>query len=87
MLLPVWITFRVERTHVADLLQIDVGKDKLVITGVDDGRSVRARKHVWRRHRAKHLKNCWLSAKNYLLLVAQHTWHPANIQRVCNLTY
>jgi len=46
MLLPVWITFRVERTHVADLLQIDVGKDKLVITGVDDGRSVRARKHV-----------------------------------------
>ena len=40
MHLPVGIAFRVERTHVADLLEVDIGEDQFVITGVDDGRSV-----------------------------------------------
>jgi len=46
-----------------------------MITGIDDGRSVRTRKDVWCRHRTKHLKNGRLSAENYLLLVTQHAWH------------
>ena len=45
-ILPVWIAFGVEWTHVADLLEVDIGEDELVITGVDDSRSIRARKHI-----------------------------------------
>lgn len=43
---PVRIALRVERTHVVDLLQVDVGEDQLVIGGVDDSWSVGAGKHV-----------------------------------------
>jgi len=81
-LLPVGITFRVEWTHVADLLQVNVGEDEFVITGVDDGRSVRAREHVGCRHRTKHLQNCRLSAENHLLLVTQHAWRATNTRTV-----
>ena len=72
VVLPVWVTFGIERGHVADLLEVDVGKDQFVVAGVDDGRPVGTRKHIRRRHRAEHLKNRRLRTKNHLLLVAQH---------------
>jgi len=50
MLLPVGITFGVEWTHVANLLQVDIGEDQFVVAGVDDGRSVGTRKDVRCRH-------------------------------------
>jgi len=68
---PVWISFRVERGHVADLLEVDIGEDQFVVAGIDDRRPVGTRKHVRRRHGAKHLQNSRLSAKNYLLLITQ----------------
>jgi len=46
MHLPVRIAFRVERTHVADLLQVNIGKDEFVIAGIDDSRSIRTSKDI-----------------------------------------
>ena len=86
MVSPVWIAFRIERGHVSDLLEVDVGEDQLVIAGVDDGRSVGARKHVRRRHRAKHLKNRRLRAEDHLLLVTQHACSVISLNSNCKRT-
>jgi len=71
---PVGIAFRVERGHVSDLLEVDIGENEFVIARVDDGWPVGTRKHIRRRHRAKHLKNRRLSAQYYLLLVTQRAY-------------
>ncbi len=43
---PVWVSVRIERTHVVDLLEVDIREDEFVITGVHHCGSVGAGKHI-----------------------------------------
>ena len=43
---PVGVALGVERTHVVDLLEVDVGEHQLVVGGVNDGGAVGAGEDV-----------------------------------------
>ena len=74
---PVWIALRVERAHVVDLLQVDVGEDQLVVGGVDDGGAVGAGEDVSGGHGAEGAQHCGLRAQRHLLLVAEVPCKPS----------
>ena len=74
---PVWIALRVERAHVVDLLQVDVGEDQLVVGGVDDGGAVGAGEDVGGGHGAEGAQHCGLRAQRHLLLVAEVPCKPS----------
>ena len=79
---PVRVAVAVERTHVVDLLEVDVGEDELVIGRVDDGGPVAARKHVTRRRRLERAQRRRLRAERHLLAVRQRTCTGALNKRV-----
>lgn len=37
---PVWVSLGVQRTHVIDFLQVNVGEDQLVVTGIYHSRTI-----------------------------------------------
>ena len=68
---PVRVALRVERAHVVDLLQVDVGEDQLVVGGVDDGGAVGAGEDVGGGHGTEGAQHRGLRAQRHLLLVAE----------------
>lgn len=68
---PVWVSLRVERAHVIDLFEVDVGEDQLMVGGVDDGGSVGAGKHVGGGERPEGPQDGGLRAQRDLLPLAQ----------------
>ncbi len=69
---PVGVSLGVERAHVVDLLQVDIGEDQLVVAGVDDGGPVGAGEHVGGGERAEGTQNRGLSSQSHLLTLAQN---------------
>ena len=68
---PVGVALRVERAHVADLLQVDVGEDELVVAAVDDGGPVGAGEDVGRGEGAEGAENGRLRPEGHLLPLRQ----------------
>lgn len=68
---PVRVSLRVERAHVIDLFEVDVGEDQLVVGRVDDGGSVRAGKHVGGGERPEGAQHGGLRAQRDLLALTQ----------------
>lgn len=68
---PVWVSLRVERAHIVDLFEVDVGEDQLVVGGVDDGGSVGAGKYVGGGERPEGPQHSGLRAQCDLLPLAQ----------------
>lgn len=71
---PVGVALRVERTHVVDLLEVDVGKDQLVVGGIDDGGSIGAGKDVGGREGSEGPQHGGLSAEGDFLTLTEDTW-------------
>lgn len=78
---PVRIPIRVEGTHVVDLLEVDIGKDQLVVAAVDDSGAVRASKDVGGRKRTESPQYRGLCAQSHLLTVAQQAYRKNGIRR------
>lgn len=68
---PVWVSLRVERAHIIDLFEVDVGEDQLMVGGVDDGGPVGAGKHVGGGERPEGPQHGGLRAQRDLLPLAQ----------------
>lgn len=76
--LPVGVALGVERTHVVDLLEVDVGEDQLVVGGVDDGGPVGAGEHVGGGQGPEGPQHSGLGAQGDLLAFAQGAWWKEN---------
>lgn len=68
---PVWVSLRVQRAHVIDLFEVDVGENQLVVGGVDDGGPVGAGKYVGGGERPEGPQYGGLRAQRDLLPLAQ----------------
>ena len=64
----VFVCLGVERTHVFDLLEVDVAEHQLLVAAVDDGGPVTAGEHVTHGSSPELPQNCGLSAEDYLQL-------------------
>lgn len=71
---PVWIALRIKRTHVADFLQVDIGKDQFVVAGVDYSWSIRASKNIGCARRLEGTQHSGLCTEGHFLALTEHTW-------------
>ena len=78
---PVWVSLRVERAHVVDLLEVDVGEHQLVVGGVNDGGPVGAGKHVGGGQWVEGAQHCRLGAQGHLLALAQQAFERPHTQK------
>lgn len=67
----VFVGFCVERTHVFDLLKVDITEHQLLVAAVDDRWSVAAREHVAHGASPELSEDGGLGAQDHLLLVRQ----------------
>ena len=67
----VFVGFCVERTHVFDLLKVDITEHQLLVAAVDDGGSVTAGEHVAHGAGAELAEDDGLRREDHLLLVRQ----------------
>ena len=75
--IPVRVTLRIERTHIIDLLQINVGENEFMIAGIDDRRTIGTREDVGRGQRPESMEDSRLGAERHLLPSTKHSWRMA----------